>query len=126
MKVLTVDDSRVMRRIISGAAEVLGYTALEAANGKEALALLETEAGEVAAITLDVNMPEMTGMECLAALKADPRFAHIPVIMVTTEAEKDRILEAVRLGAKHYVTKPFTPEDITTRLMEVLGDDDEF
>lgn len=126
MKILAVDDSKLMRTIISGAAQVMGYETLHAGSGREALEILETESSNIAAITLDVNMPEMSGMECLEALKADPRFTDIPVIMVTTEAEKDTVMRAIRLGAKHYVTKPFTPEAITTRLMEVLDVEDEF
>ncbi len=126
MKILAVDDSRMMRRIISGAAAVMGYDTLEAADGKEALEVLSAESPEVACITLDVNMPVMSGLECLESIMENDRFSKIPVIMMTTEAEKATMLRAVRLGARHYVTKPFTPEDLTTRFMEVLGDDDEF
>ena len=126
MKLLIVDDSRVMRRMISGAAEVIGYETIEAGNGREALETLTTEAPQVAAITLDVTMPEMDGIECLRALKTDQRFAHIPVIMISAESEREILLEAIQLGARHYVTKPFTPEEVTTRLMEVLDIDDEF
>ena len=68
----------------------------------------------------------MDGIECLRALKTDPRFAHIPVIMISAESEREILLEAIHLGARHYVTKPFTPEEVTTRLMEVLDIDDEF
>lgn len=127
MKVLIVDDSRTMRRIISGAVQTLGHEWLEAGNGLEALETLEREAADVGAITLDIAMPEMSGLECLEALKADERFADIPVIMVSAEAQKEILLQAVRLGAKHYVTKPFAPEDVTARLLEALeGDADEF
>lgn len=126
MKILIVDDSRVMRRIIAGSAQVMGYEVLEAGNGREALDILETEAPNVIAITLDIAMPEMNGMECLEALKANERFAQIPVMMVSAESDKETLLRAIRIGAKHYVTKPFTPEDVTTRLMEMIGIEDEF
>ena len=125
MKILIVDDSRIMRRIISGAAETLGYEVIEACNGKEALNVLADESEDIAAITMDINMPEMSGMECLDAIMSDERFSRIPITMVTTESEKQSTLTAIRKGAKHYVTKPFTPEDITTLLMELLGDDDD-
>lgn len=121
MRILTVDDSRAMRRIIRGAAEVLGFEFLEASNGLEALAVLDREAGNVDLITLDVNMPEMNGLECLRAIKKDPRYAKIPVVMVTAELEKGIVGEAIRLGACHYITKPFSPQEITARLMEAVG-----
>jgi two-component system chemotaxis response regulator CheY len=126
MKILIVDDSRVMRRIIGGAAKVLEYDISQAGNGVEALEVLETEFASVDAITMDVAMPEMNGLECLEAIKADERFAKIPVIMVSAEGDKDTLLKAIRLGAVHYINKPFTSEDITSRLMEVLGVEDEF
>ncbi len=126
MKVLVVDDSRMVRRLIGGAAEVLGYEVIEAGNSRVALEMLEHEANEIAAITLDINMPEMNGLECLQALKANERFAQIPVIMVTSESEKRMILEAIRQGARHYITKPFTPDEVTKCLLDVIGDDDDF
>lgn len=126
MKILIVDDSRVMRRIIAGSVQVMGYEVLEAGNGREALDVLETKAPNVIAITLDIAMPEMNGLECLEALKANERFAQIPVMMVSAESDKETLLRAIRIGAKHYVTKPFTPEDVTTRLMEMIGIEDEF
>lgn len=126
MKILIVDDSRVMRRIIAGSVQVMGYEVLEAGNGREALDVLETKAPNVIAITLDIAMPEMNGLECLEALKANERFAQIPVMMVSAEGDKETLLRAIRIGAKHYVTKPFTPEDVTTRLMEMIGIEDEF
>ncbi len=126
MKILTVDDSRMMRRLITGAAETIGFTSVGAGTGQEALDVLEAESADIAAITLDINMPGMSGIECLRALKADTRYSEIPVIMVTTESEKETLMTAIRLGARHYVTKPFAPEDLTTRLMEVLDLDDEF
>jgi CheY-like chemotaxis protein len=126
MKILIVDDSRVMRRIISGAAQVMGLEVLEAENGRKALDVLAENYADIGIITLDIAMPEMNGIDCLEKMKSDDRFVHIPVIMVSAESESSMLLRAVRLGAKHYVTKPFTPEDITTRLMEFIDFDDEF
>ena len=121
MKILCVDDSSVVRKIVSGAVHALGYDALEAGNGQEALALLETESTDVAAITLDVTMPVMSGMECLEALKSNSRFAGIPVVMMTAVADKESVLKAIRMGAKHYLPKPFSPEDVSARLTQVIG-----
>lgn len=121
MKVLSVDDSAIIRKIIRGASDVLGYELLEASNGAEALNLMATEYQQVELILLDWNMPVMNGFETLKALKNDSRYQGIPVMMVTTEGEKTNIVEAVKAGAKHYLVKPFTPEDLVARMMETMG-----
>ena len=88
-KVLSVDDSRLMRNIIRGAAESLGFEVLEADNGKVALEVLEENQDEdIDLILLDVNMPEMDGFTCLDKIKSDDRFKDIPIMMVTTESER--------------------------------------
>lgn len=120
-RILAVDDSRMMLRLIRGAIETLGFQPLEAANGREALELLAEHAQDVALILLDWNMPQMNGIETLRALKGRPDTAHIPVMMVTTESEGMAVVEAIRAGAAHYVTKPFTPQDLILRMMECLG-----
>jgi two-component system chemotaxis response regulator CheY len=120
-KILTVDDSLMMLRIVSGTIEMLNFEPVKARNGKEALTALEQSGGDVALVLLDWNMPEMNGLETLQAIKADARFTGIPVMMVTTESEKARIVQAIKAGASHYVTKPFSPQDLATRIMECLG-----
>jgi two-component system, chemotaxis family, chemotaxis protein CheY len=120
-KILAVDDSRMMLRLVRGAIEVMGYEPLEASNGRIALELMESNAGEVALVLLDWNMPELNGFETLVALKADPRHQNVPVMMVTTESEKQKVIEAIRAGAQHYLTKPFAQQDLVTRMMECLG-----
>jgi len=70
---------------------------------------------------LDWNMPGMNGYECLVALKKHPEFQTIPVMMVTTESEKDNIVKAIQAGAAHYMTKPFTIEELIKKIMECLG-----
>ena len=120
MKILSVDDSRTMRNIIHNTVAMLGYGFLEAENGCAALQVLASQAKQVGLILLDWNMPMMDGMSLLKMLKADERYRDIPVIMVTTEAEKSRIIDAVRAGAKHYLTKPFTQEDLVEKIGECL------
>jgi two-component system chemotaxis response regulator CheY len=120
-KILAVDDSKMMLRIITGTIEMLSYEPLKASNGKEAMALLEKEYGNIALVLLDWNMPEMNGMETLEAIKADPKFSAIPVMMVTTEGEKKNVVRAIQAGAKHYLTKPFNQQDLAVRIMECLG-----
>ncbi|WP_373531357.1 PleD family two-component system response regulator [Vampirovibrio sp.] len=121
MKILSVDDSTIVRKIIRGSVEVLGLDFLEAGDGAEALAILSKQHQEVGLILLDWNMPVLDGFSTLKMLKADDRFKNIPVMMVTTEGEKNNIVEAIKMGAKHYLTKPFTPEDLTSRMLECIG-----
>lgn len=121
-KVLSVDDSGVMRRIIGRTVEVLGYGFLEAADGLEALNVIAKNSEEIALIILDVNMPEMDGFELLRRVKADPKYKDIPVMMLTTESERSRIIEAIQAGAVNYICKPFQQEDLTVKIAESLGE----
>jgi two-component system chemotaxis response regulator CheY len=120
-KVLSVDDSGVMRRIIGRTVDVLGYGFLEASNGLEGLEVLARNHDDIALIILDVNMPEMDGFEFLAKIKANPDFKAIPVMMLTTESERGKIIQAIRAGAVNYICKPFTPEDLTVKITDSLG-----
>jgi two-component system, chemotaxis family, chemotaxis protein CheY len=120
IKILAVDDSKIIRRILSGAIEALGHETLEAENGLEALEVIKNNPGEVVLILLDWNMPELDGYATLKALKSDPITATIPVMMVTTESEKTNIIKAIQAGASHYLTKPFTQEDLMTRMLECM------
>lgn len=121
MKVLSVDDSAMIRKIIRGAVEVLDGDLLEASDGIEALELLEEEYRSIDLILLDWNMPRLDGMEVLKKLKADNRFRAIPVMMVTTESERSNIVKAIQHGAVHYLVKPFTIQELVKRIMESLG-----
>jgi len=120
-KVLSVDDSGVMRRIIGRTVDVLGYGFLEAANGLEGLEVLAKNHADIALIILDVNMPEMDGFEFLDRIKANPDFKSIPVMMLTTESERGKIIQAIKAGAVNYICKPFTPEDLTVKITDSLG-----
>ena len=118
MRVLTVDDSGTMRKIIARALKEIGIEEVgEAGDGLEALKALE--AGPYDLMLLDWNMPNMTGIEVVQKVRADG--GTIPIIMVTTEAEKRRIIEALKCGANNYVVKPFTPEILTTKVKETLA-----
>ncbi len=121
MKILTVDDSKLIRRLVKSIADSLDCECLEAENGQEALEVLEKEAASVDLVLLDWNMPVMDGMSCLKAIKADDRFSEIPVMMVSTESQAGRMVQAVREGAASYVTKPFTREDLAQKIIEALG-----
>ena len=121
MKLLSIDDSKTIRRILNGVGAMLGYEVLEAENGEIGLQVLEDNAAEVALVLLDWNMPGMNGLEVLQAIKANEQWQHIPVMMVTTEGEKSYIVKAIQAGAIHYQTKPFTQEEMAMRIMEALG-----
>lgn len=111
MRVMVVDDFATMRKIIKNVLKQINIeNVLEAENGKHALGLLKKE--EVDLIISDWIMPEMTGIEFLKACKADDGIKGIPFIMVTAEAQKDCIMEAIKSGVDNYIVKPFTPEKL--------------
>jgi two-component system chemotaxis response regulator CheY len=119
MKVLVVDDSAIMRKVIEQILEMLGHEAVPAANGVEAFERLK-EHDDVKLILLDWNMPEMNGIEFLRAVKTQPVVSKIPVIMLTTESERRKMIEAIEAGAKHYLTKPFQPETLATKILQCV------
>jgi two-component system chemotaxis response regulator CheY len=121
MKVLSVDDSAIIRKIIKMAVEVIEYEFLEAGDGEEALNVIHEHYSNIALILLDLNMPGINGFELLKIIKSDDRFKNIPVMMVTTESEKLSIIKAIQAGANHYVVKPFSMEEITKKMFEALG-----
>ena len=122
MKILVVDDSSIIRRVIEQILEVLGHQAIPASDGIDALeALRDTE--DIRLILLDWNMPEMSGIDFLRTIKEDPALKDIPVIMLTTESERRKMIEAIEAGAKHYLTKPFQPETLATKILQCAGSD---
>ena len=120
IKVLVVDDMSTMRRIVKNVLKQIGYTDLaEAENGKEALNKLKDHTFGL--VVSDWNMPEMNGIELLKAIRADPELKHIPVLMVTAEAQKENIIEAVQAGVSNYVVKPFTAEALQEKLGKIFS-----
>lgn len=115
-KILSIDDSATMRNIIKKPVEALGYEFLEASNGMNGLQVLSNEADNVCLILLDWNMPGMDGMEFLQKIKANIRYQSIPIIMVTTEAEKENVIKALQNGVKNYILKPFKNEELTQKI----------
>ncbi len=119
MRVLVVDDFPTMRKILKNVLKQINMqNTLEAGNGKEALDLLRKE--EIDLIICDLVMPEMTGMELLQACKNDPQISRIPFIMVTAEAQKETVMEAIKAGVDNYITKPFTPERLQDAISKVV------
>lgn len=121
MKLLVVDDSSTMRRIIKNTLQRLGYEdILEAEHGAEAWAILDANA-DIKVLITDWNMPEMNGLELVKKVRADSRFADIPIIMVTTEGGKAEVITALKAGVNNYIVKPFTPQVLKEKLEVVLG-----
>jgi two-component system chemotaxis response regulator CheY len=123
--VLIVDDSSSMRAIIKKIIKVSGFGVgefLAAADGKEALKMLTDKWVDI--VLTDINMPEMNGMELIAEMKKDELMRSIPVVMVTTEGSEKKMREAMDLGARGYVKKPFLPEGIKRTLSSIMGEED--
>ncbi len=123
MKILSVDDSKTIRATVRNIVEVIGVTFLEAEDGREGLKVLEQENGAVDLILLDWEMPNMNGYEFLKKIKEDKTYRTIPVLMLTTVSQKEKMIEAIRAGAKQYITKPFTSETLLTKIIQSLGID---
>lgn len=122
LKVLIVDDSSVMRKIIERSLRQAGLDlteVLEASNGAEALA--EVQKGSLDIILSDINMPVMDGLEFLKSLSGMEAAKGVPVVMITTEGSEARVVEALSAGAKGYLRKPFTPEQVKERVTPLLG-----
>jgi two-component system chemotaxis response regulator CheY len=120
IKILIVDDFATMRRILKNILKKIGFTQIiEAEDGSNALKVLEKE--KVDLVISDWNMPKMTGIEFLRAVRANTAFKDLPFLMVTAEAQKQNIIEAVQAGVSNYVVKPFTEEVITEKLAKILG-----
>jgi two-component system, chemotaxis family, chemotaxis protein CheY len=115
-KALVVDDSRAMRGILVKILARLGFEVLQAADGREALAVLDRESPSVELVLSDWNMPEMNGLEFVKAVRADPRFAALTVVMVTTETHIEQMLVALSAGANECIMKPFTTEMVEDKL----------
>jgi len=121
MKILSVDDVQWIRKMIKGTVEALGGELLEASDGLEALAVLEKNVGSIDLILLDLNMPKMDGFDFLGAIKSNNRFKDIPVIMVTTANEKEKIIKAIQAGASNYLIKPFTEQELAKKIQDCTG-----
>lgn len=116
MKVLIVDDSTTMRRIEKTQLTAMGITDfLEADNGQAGLEVLAANM-PVDIVTLDINMPVMDGMTALRAIRANPAYNAVKIVMVTSESEKTKVVEAVQAGANNYVVKPFSPDILKQKL----------
>ena len=119
MKFLVVDDFSTMRRIIKNLLHDLGYqNVTEADDGQTALPMLQT--GGFDFLVTDWNMPGMPGLDLLKAVRADPKLAKMPVLMLTAEAKREQIIEAAQAGVNGYVIKPFTAVTLKEKIDKIL------
>ena len=117
-KILTVDDSMIIRKVVAKCARAAGCDVVEASNGAECLEVAAKEKPDL--IVLDVNMPVMNGDEALVKLRAMPETKDIPVLMLTTEARKEVVIELIKKGANQYIVKPFTEDVFFQKVNAIL------
>lgn len=119
MRILIVDDFSTMRRIVKNLLGDLGFTnTAEAEDGNSALVALRS--GPFDFVVTDWNMPGMTGIELLKAIRADDKLKHLPVLMVTAEAKREQIIEAAQSGVNGYIIKPFTAQTLEEKLGKIF------
>lgn len=116
---LVVDDFSTMRRIVRNLLKELGFTNVDEAEDG-VIALQKLKAGEFDFVVTDWNMPNMTGIELLRAIRADAALKALPVLMITAEAKKENIIEAAQAGASGYIVKPFTAGTMSEKLNKIF------
>jgi two-component system, chemotaxis family, chemotaxis protein CheY len=122
VRALIIDDSSVMRKIVERSLRQAGIDLVEvreAGNGAEGLGALQ--ASGVDLILCDINMPVMDGIEFLRQLQAVPNAKGVPVVMITTEGSESHVVQALSIGARGYIRKPFTPEQVKEHVLPLLG-----
>ena len=117
MKVIIADDSSTIRRIVQNMLADIGCTDVLFADGGDVVMEHLKEHDDVGLVLMDWNMPVMNGLDCLKAIRANPATSGLPVVMVTSEAVKEKIISAIQSGATSYLMKPFDAE----RLKAVVG-----
>jgi len=121
LKLLVVDDSSTMRRIIKNTLQRLGFDdVLEAEHGVEAWQIME-RTPDINVLITDWNMPEMNGLDLVRKVRAEKKYESMPIIMVTTEGGKAEVITALKAGVNNYIVKPFTPQVLKEKLEDVLG-----
>ncbi|MEW6248563.1 MAG: chemotaxis response regulator CheY [Nitrospirota bacterium] len=119
MKILVVDDMSTMRRIIKNILKQLGFNNVEEAeHGQEAISKLKAD--KYGFVVSDWNMPVMSGIDLLRTIRSDEQLKGIPVLMVTAEAQKDNLMEAIQAGVSNYIVKPFTAETLQEKMNKIF------
>jgi len=120
-KVIVVDDSSVMRQIIKNNLKQLGFeqsNLVDAEDGEQALKKISEDAIDL--VISDWNMPKMTGIDFLKAIRSDGALKELPFLMVTSEADKEKIMEAVQAGVNQYIVKPFNATQLEEKIKEIF------
>lgn len=121
LKFLVVDDSVTMRRIVINSLRNLGYTQfVEAQDGKDALEKIAAD-DAISFVITDWNMPNVSGLELIKAIKGDAKLQRLPVLMVTTRGIKEDIIEALSAKVNNYIVKPFTPHTLKEKIDQILA-----
>ncbi|EIJ76495.1 chemotaxis response regulator CheY [Leptospirillum ferriphilum] len=121
MKVLVVDDFSTMRRIVKNTLRQIGFTQIEEAeDGQKAFDRLMSEKFDF--VVSDWNMPNMTGIDLLRKVRAEPTLKHLPFLMVTAEAKQENVVEAIKAGVSNYIVKPFTVATLQDKIAKIFKD----
>ncbi|MBA4406879.1 two-component system response regulator [bacterium] len=121
LKFLVVDDSVTMRRIVANSLKTIGHDLyVEAGDGREALTKLEAD-GAINFVITDWNMPEVSGLELVKAIRSSDKYGKIPILMVTTRGLKEDIIEALEAKVNNYVVKPFTPQILKEKIEQIIS-----
>lgn len=121
MKILIAEDSALIRRGIAKIVTDQGFKPIEAENGAEALAKLRKNDREVVMVILDWNMPVMDGYEVLRKIRSQSDWAHIPILMATSDGAEEDVIKAIKAGANSYLVKPFKPEDMARQINDLTN-----
>jgi two-component system chemotaxis response regulator CheY len=119
MKILVVDDFSTMRRIVKNLLRQIGYSNIEEAeDGAQAYSKLKN--GGYSFVVSDWNMPNMDGLDLLKKVRSDPELKDLPILMVTAEAEKEKVITAIQAGVNNYIVKPFTGEVLKDKMDKII------
>lgn len=117
--ILTADDSASMRQMVSFTLKGAGYQVVEASDGRDALA--KAKSNGVHMVVTDLNMPNMNGIDLIKALRSEPNYRFIPIVMLTTESQDSKKQEGKAAGATGWIVKPFKPDQLLAVVKKVLG-----
>lgn len=121
LKILIVDDFPTMRKIVRQVLRQLGYNDVEEAEDGEAALRFLRQKNDIQFVISDWNMPNMTGIELLKSVRADPALRGLPFLMVTAEADKENIVEAVKSGVSSYIVKPFNAATLKEKIEKIFA-----
>ncbi len=121
LKFLVVDDSVTMRRIVINSLKQIGHDSfVEAGDGRDALNKLQAD-NSISFIITDWNMPDLTGLDLVKAVRANPKYETLPILMVTTRGMKEDIVEALQAKVNNYIVKPFTPQVLREKIEQIIA-----